>query len=310
MPLILPDKLPAVETLQNENIFVMRAKRAKHQDIRPLKILILNLMPLKIKTEKHLLRTLSNSPLQTEVTLMHTESYLGKHTHISHLNKFYTTFSKIKKNKYDGMIITGAPVEQMKFEDVAYWPELKDILEWTKGNVTSTLHICWAAQAGLYHHFGIKKFGTPAKIFGVFKHTIPNPQIPLVRGFDDVFFAPHSRHTEILKRDIVKHRELEIVATSKEAGVYIAMKKDGRQIYVTGHSEYDPYTLKEEYERDIAKGMKIDVPKNYFPDDNPKKLPLVTWRSHGSLLFSNWLNYYVYQETPYDIGVVGNYWQK
>lgn len=310
MPLILPDKLPAVQTLQSENIFVMRSKRAKHQDIRPLKILILNLMPLKIKTEMHLLRTLSNSSLQTNVTLLHTESYIGKHTHISHLKNFYTTFSKIKNNKYDGMIITGAPVEQMHFEDVSYWSELCEVMDWSKRNVTSTLHICWGAQAGLYHHYGIKKHGTKAKVFGVFEHEVTDPKIPLVRGFDDKFFAPHSRHTEIKKKDIVAHKKLQLVSISKEAGVYIAMTKDGKQIFVTGHSEYDSHTLRDEYERDVAKGLQIDVPKNYYPDNNPKKEPVVTWRSHGSLLFTNWLNYYVYQETPYDINMVGKYKQK
>lgn len=309
MPLILPDSLPAVTDLRRENVFVMKRARAKHQDIRPLEILILNLMPLKIKTEMHLLRALSNSPLQTNITLIHTASYIGKNTHISHLRKFYSTFPKNKDRKFDGMIVTGAPVEQMHFEDVAYWKELKEIMEWTKQNVTSTLHICWGAQAGLYHHYKINKYGTKAKVFGVFRHKITNPSIPLVRGFDDEFFAPHSRHTEIRKTDITRHKDLEIVSYSQDAGVYIAMRKDGKQIFVTGHSEYDPYTLQEEYERDIAKGLDIQVPKNYFPVDDPKRKPIVTWRSHGSLLFTNWLNYYVYQETPYDIGKVGHYIQ-
>lgn len=310
MPLILPDSLPAVETLRSENVFVMKTARARHQDIRPLEILILNLMPLKIKTEKHLLRTLSNSPLQVNVTLMHTESYTGKNTHISHLNKFYTTFSKIRENKYDGMIITGAPVEQMHFTDVAYWSELTGILDWTKTHVTSTLHICWAAQAGLYHHFGIKKYATSKKIFGVFKHKISDPSIPLVRGFDDEYYAPHSRHTEIKTGDIKKVKGLRVISDSQDAGVYIVANRSGSQIFVTGHSEYDPYTLKEEYDRDASLGLKIEVPRNYFPDDDPRKLPKVTWRSHGSLLFSNWLNYYVYQETPYDIGHIGHHKQK
>ena len=305
MPLILPDTLPAVDTLREENIFVMKTGQASHQDIRPLRILILNLMPLKIKTEKHLLRMLSNSPLQVEITFIHTESYLGTHTHIDHLQKFYTTFSRIQDQKYDGMIITGAPVEQLHFEDVAYWGELARIMDWARDHVTSTLYICWAAQAALYHRYGINKHATDEKVFGIFQHEVRKSRVPLMRGFDDAFWAPHSRHTEIRSEDIARITALEVLAESNEAGVYILASTDGREIYVTGHSEYDALTLKEEYDRDRAKGLSIEVPKHYFPDDDPTRTPSVTWRSHGSLLFANWLNYYVYQRTPFEIEDVG-----
>jgi homoserine O-succinyltransferase len=301
MPLILPDELPAIETLRNENVFVMNESHALHQDIRALRILILNLMPLKITTEKHILRNLSNSPLQVEIDLLRTKSYTGSNTPIDHLERFYRTFDQLDHSKYDGMIITGAPVEQMEFEDVDYWEELKEIMEWTIHHVTSTLYICWGVQAGLYYHYGIPKYPLPKKMFGVFPHTVNNKTAAIVRGFDDVFLAPHSRHTEIRKSDVVTVSDLEIISESEQAGLYILAKTDGRQVFVTGHSEYDPLTLKEEYDRDVKKGLPIEVPVNYFPNNDPTKMPVVRWRSHASLLFSNWLNYYVYQRTPYDL---------
>jgi homoserine O-succinyltransferase len=301
MPLILPDELPAIETLRNENVFVMSESHALHQDIRALRILILNLMPLKITTEKHILRNLSNSPLQVEIDLLRTKSYTGSNTPIDHLEKFYKTFEHVNQSKYDGMIITGAPVEQMEFEDVDYWEELKGIMEWTLHHVTSTLYICWGVQAGLYYHYGIPKYPLPKKMFGVFPHIVNNKTASIVRGFDDVFLAPHSRYTETRKSDVVTVPDLEIISESEQAGLYILATTDGRQIYVTGHSEYDPLTLKEEYDRDIKKGLPIEVPVNYFPNNDPSKMPVVRWRSHASLLFSNWLNYYVYQRTPYDL---------
>ncbi|HHZ19854.1 MAG TPA: homoserine O-succinyltransferase [Firmicutes bacterium] len=304
MPIKIPNNLPAAEVLNSENIFVMDEDRAYHQDIRPLRIAILNIMPTKITTETQLLRLIGNTPLQVEPVLLHTKSYLPKHTPEEHLNAFYKTFDEVQGEKFDGMIITGAPVEHMEFNEVAYWDELKGIMDWTRHNVFSTLHICWGAQAGLYHHYGVPKYPLPEKMFGVFSHYVCKKNVKLLRGFDDIFYAPHSRHTEIRREDIEKVPELEILAESPEAGVYIVASKDGRGIYVTGHSEYDPLTLKTEYERDVARGLSIAVPKHYFPDDDPTKEPIVCWRSHANLLFANWLNYYVYQETPYDLNEI------
>jgi homoserine O-succinyltransferase len=301
MPLNIPDNLPAVEILQNENIFVMRETRAMHQDIRPLHIVILNLMPLKITTETHLLRMLSNTPLQVEITLIYTKMHISKNTPKEHLDMFYKTFDDIKKHQFDGMIITGAPIEHLDFEEVDYWEEMKKIMEWSKKNVTSTFYICWASQAGLYYHFGINKYNLKEKMFGVYKHKVNNIKNPLVRGFDDEFYAPHSRYTTIKKEDIEKIPDLEILAESDEAGIYLVASKDHKMVFATGHSEYDPLTLKYEYERDLAKGLKIKVPKNYFPNDDATRMPVVNWRSHASLLFSNWLNYYVYQITPFKL---------
>ncbi len=296
MPIKIKDGLPAIKDLEKEKIFVMTEKRAMHQDIRPLKVVILNLMPEKPKTELQLLRRLSNSPIQVEVDLIHPETHECKTTPKYHLDQFYKKFSEIKSNKYDGLIITGAPVEQMGFEEVDYWDELKQIMEWSKHNVTSTLHICWAAQAGLYYHHGIGKHKLQKKVFGVFKHKIDKNNHELTIGFDDEFWAPHSRHTAISGEEVKKIKEIEIISESKEAGVYIVASKDKKQIFITGHSEYDPLSLKQEWERDIKKGIKIDLPVNYNIDN-----PLVKWRSHSSLLFSNWINYYVYQLTPYKL---------
>lgn len=301
MPIKIPDNLPAKEILQGENIFVMGEDRAVHQDIRALRIAILNLMPTKIVTETQLLRLLGNTPLQVEITLMRMNSHQSKNTPEEHLLTFYQTFDELKAQKFDGFIITGAPVEQIPFEDVDYWPELQTVIDWSRTNVYSTLFICWGAQAGLYHQFGIPKYPLPAKMFGVFEHTFSRPNVPLLRGFDDVFFAPHSRHTEIRSDDILQVAEVEILSESPKAGVYIVARKDGRQIFVTGHSEYDPLTLKSEYDRDIALGLPIQVPENYYPEDDPTRAPVVRWRGHSSLLFANWLNYYVYQETPYNL---------
>ncbi|REK68525.1 MAG: homoserine O-succinyltransferase [Cohnella sp.] len=302
MPIKVPDNLPAKEVLAGENIFVMDESVAYKQDIRPLRIAILNLMPTKETTETQLLRLIANTPLQVEVVLLHPKTHTSKNTSPEHLATFYKTFDDISHQRYDGMIITGAPVEQLPFEEVTYWEELKDIMSWSARNVTSTFHICWAAQAGLYHHFGIPKYDLPKKLFGVFPHTIEKRNVNLLRGFDELFYVPQSRYTEVRREDIEKVPQLEILSESEEAGVYIVATVDGRQIFVTGHSEYDPLTLKWEYDRDKAKGLRIDVPKNYFPNDDPTKFPLSTWRAHGNLLFSNWLNYYVYQETPYDLG--------
>ena len=299
MPLNVPDNLPAIDILKEENIFVITETKAIHQDIRPLKLVILNLMPVKITTETHILRMLSNSPLQVEISLLNIETHVSKNTSLDHLKTFYLSFNKIKDQKFDGMIITGAPVELLDFEKVDYWEELKTIMDWSKHHVTSTLHICWAAQAGLFYHYGINKYPMDKKIFGIFRHTLNNPLVPLVRGFDEEFLAPHSRHTDIKREDILKVKELELVAESDEAGVYIVTSKDGRQIFVTGHSEYEACTLKDEYTRDVAKGLPIDIPKNYFPDNDPTKPPKTLWKSHASLLYTNWLNYYVYQLTPY-----------
>lgn len=303
MPIKIPDNLPAHLVLSRENIFVMDETRAIHQDIRPLKILLLNLMPTKITTETQMMRQLSNSPLQIEVELLHPKTYTPKNTPSEHLLAFYKTFDDVKHQKYDGLIITGAPVERIEFEEVTYWEELTRIMEWSIHHVTSTMHVCWAAQAGLYYHYGIKKHDLSKKMFGVFPHSILNRSIPLVRGFDDVFVAPHSRHTEVRREEIAAHPELELLSESQEAGVYIVLAKNG-MIFVTGHSEYDPLTLKEEYERDRRKGENIEIPKNYFINDDPGLGVIVRWRSHAQLLFSNWLNYYVYQLTPYDVNQI------
>ena len=306
MPIRIPDSLPATAALESENIFVMTEFRAMHQDIRPLKLLLVNLMPTKIVTETQILRKLSNTPLQIEVELLKTASHVSKNVSAEHLETFYTTFEEVKDRQFDGMIITGAPVELLDFEDVDYWDELSRIMEWSATNVHSTFHICWGAQAGIYHHYGVQKHELPAKMFGVFNHKVMKPHSPLMRGFDDSFMAPHSRYTEVRAEDIEAHPELELVAVSDEAGVYIAKSVDSRNFFVFGHPEYDRGTLKAEYDRDVAKGLDIDVPVNYFPDDNPEKAPMSTWRSHAQLLYTNWLNYYVYQTTPYDISKVGS----
>lgn len=302
MPIKVPDHLPAKEVLSNENIFVMDESRAFRQDIRPLRILILNLMPTKVTTETQLLRLLSNTPLQVEITLMHPETHTSKNTSAEHLEMFYKTFKEVRGRRFDGLIITGAPVENLPFEEVTYWDELKEIMTWAQHNVTSTMYICWGAQAGLYHHFGIPKYTMPEKIFGVFPHVLTCSNVKLIRGFDELFYAPQSRHTDVLQEDIEKVPELQILSVSEESGVYLVASKDGKHVFVTGHSEYDADTLKKEYERDVNRGLDIAVPKNYFPDDDPAKEPRSTWKAHANLLFSNWLNYYVYQETPYELG--------
>jgi homoserine O-succinyltransferase/O-acetyltransferase len=301
MPVVVPNNLPAIDILREENIFVIESNEALHQDIRPLHIVILNIMPTKIKTETHLIRLLSNTPLQIEIELIHFRSHESKNTPKEHLEYFYKTFDEIKGRKFDGMILTGAPVEMLDFEEVDYWEEMKEIMDWSLHNVTSTLFICWSAQAGLYYLYGVPKYLLNKKMFGNFRHEINFKNSPIVRGFDDVFYAPHSRHTEIKREDILVVPELELVSESEEAGVYIVTAKSGKQVFVTGHSEYDPETLKDEYIRDLNKGLDIDMPKNYFPDDDTSKLPIVRWRSHANLLFTNWLNYFVYQMTPYDI---------
>jgi len=305
MPIRIPDQLPAREILESENIFVMTEYRAMHQDIRPLKLLILNLMPTKIVTETQLLRKLSNTPLQIEVSLLQTISHVAKNIDSQHLESFYTSFDEIADKHFDGMIITGAPVENLNFEDVDYWPELCRIMEWSKSNVHSTFHICWGSQAALYYHYGIQKHQLPKKLFGVFSHTLVKKQSPFFRGFDDCFYIPHSRYTAVSAEDIEAVPELELLAVSDEAGVFAAKTKDNRQFFITGHPEYDADTLALEYFRDIDRGLDIDVPKNYFPDDNPANPPIVRWRAHAQLLYTNWLNYYVYQTTPYDISAVG-----
>lgn len=301
MPIKIPNDLPAVKTLESENIFVMTEKRAITQDIRPLKILLLNLMPNKIETETQLSRLLGNSPLQVDLTLMHTKSHISKNTSKEHLFTFYKTFDDVKNERFDGMIITGAPVEQMDFEDVEYYPELCSIMEWSKTNVHSTFHICWGAQAGLYYHYGIKKYPVDKKIFGVFPHKVVYKRSILFRGFDDEFMVPQSRHTTLKTEEIKAVKELKILAESEETGVYAVSSRNGRQIFITGHSEYDKNTLKNEYLRDLSLGKEIDLPKNYFLKDDPKKEPVVSWRAHANLLYSNWLNYFVYQTTPYDV---------
>jgi homoserine O-succinyltransferase/O-acetyltransferase len=301
MPICIPDRLPAKQVLQDENIFVMDEDRAVHQDIRPLQIAILNLMPTKIVTETQLARLLGNTPLQVEVTLVRTNGHHSKNTPQEHLLAFYETFDQIRDRKFDALIITGAPVEHLPFEQVDYWKELQEIMDWGLHNVFSLFYICWGAQAALYHQFGIQKYPLPAKQFGVFRHYVVESHAKLLRGFDDVFYAPHSRHTEIRRCDVDQVPQLDVLAESPEAGVYVLATRDGRQVFVTGHSEYDPLTLKKEFDRDVAAGLPIAVPVNYYPNDDPAQPPIVSWRGHAHLLFANWINYYVYQETPYDL---------
>lgn len=304
MPVNIPDALPAKALLEAENVFVMGESRAVSQDIRPLKILILNLMPLKIETETHLLRLLSNTPLQVEIELLLTSTHAPRNTPQDHLLAFYKSFDEIKQLYFDGMIITGAPVELIDFEDVTYWPELCEIMEWSKKHITSTLHICWGAQAGLYYHFGVKKHTLSRKMFGVFNHKVYTPQEPLLRGFNDIFSAPHSRYTGVKTDEVKSVNGIKILSESDEAGIYLVMSDDRRQIFVMGHPEYDATTLGEEYWRDVKKGLDIHVPENYYPNNDPTQNPLVLWRSHAHLLYSNWLNYFVYQSTPYKLGEV------
>lgn len=331
MPLTLPDRLPAIDLLKEENIFVIDSSRASSQDIRPLRIVILNLMPIKITTETDLIRVLSNSPLQLELSFMKIKSHTSKNTPIEHMKAFYKDFELLKHEKFDGMIITGAPVEHLEYEEVNYWDEMQEIFAWAKTHVTSTLYICWAAQAGLYYHYGVPKYPLPAKMFGIFPQRTLLPRLPIFRGFDDVFYMPHSRHTEIRREDIeavnaaalasaapsgetpsgsvlggspAEAHPLTIIAESEESGVSIVMAREGREFFITGHAEYSPLTLDTEYRRDLAKGLPIDMPRHYYRDDDPDKGPLVTWRAHANLLFTNWLNYYVYQETPYDINAI------
>ena len=301
MPIRVQNDLPVKEILEQENIFVMDEHRAMHQDIRPIKIGLLNLMPLKEDTELQILRSLSNTPLQVDVVFVNVSSHKSKNTSTSHLNKFYVAFEEIKDQRFDGFIITGAPVEQMPFEEVDYWEELKEIMEWTKTHVTSTMHLCWGAQAGLYYHYGIEKVQLDEKVFGVFEHRVKNRKTPLVRGFDDVFYAPHSRHTTVPTEAIESEEQLIILAEAEEAGVFLTMSLDGKQIFVMGHPEYDRVTLNNEYMRDKNKGLEIALPKNFYPDDNFENRPLLTWRSHANNLYTNWVNYYVYQVTPYDL---------
>ncbi|WP_195999797.1 homoserine O-succinyltransferase [Clostridium sp. 1001271B_151109_B4] len=301
MPIKIPRDLPAFKVLSDENIFVMNNERAGKQDIRPLKIAILNLMPKKIQTENQLLRYLSNTPLQVEIKLLQTESYRSTHTSLEHMEKFYSFFNDIKDERFDGLVITGAPVEQLEFEDVMYWEELKEIMEWSKSNVFSTLHICWGAQAGLNYHYGIPKYQLEKKMFGVFEHYINNKNTDLTRGLDDVFYAPHSRHTEVKREDIEKISELEILSESNDAGIFIVANKSRRQVFITGHLEYERNTLSDEYFRDFNKGLDIEIPRNYFPNDDTSLRPMVTWRGSANIVFSNWLNYCVYQNTPYDL---------
>ncbi|MBQ9988171.1 MAG: homoserine O-succinyltransferase [Clostridia bacterium] len=305
MPICIPNTLPSRSVLQQENIFVMDEHRASRQDIRPLHIAIFNIMPTKIATETQLLRMLSNTPLQVEITLLHPASHTSRNTAADHLASFYKTFDDVKNKKFDGMILTGAPVEMLMFDEVTYWDELCRLMEWTKTHVYSTLHLCWGAQAALYYHYQVPKYPLPEKKFGVFKHEITGRNIPLFRGFDDTFYMPHSRHTEIRRADIDGISALDVVSESQEAGVAVVMTRNGRQIFVTGHGEYDPDTLKQEYLRDMEKGMdNVPFPAHYFPDDDPSRPPIVRWRAHSSLLFSNWLNYYVYQETPFDLNLI------
>ncbi|MDO5418084.1 MAG: homoserine O-succinyltransferase [Lachnospiraceae bacterium] len=299
MPIKIQKDLPAKAILESENIFMMDEDRALSQDIRPLEILILNLMPIKEDTETQLLRALSNTPLQVDCTFLTMSTHVSKNTSRSHLNKFYVHFDDIRKKRYDGMIITGAPVENLEYEEVNYWDELKMIMEWSKTHVTSTMHICWGAQAGLYYHYGIPKYPRETKLSGIYEHRVLNRKVPLVRSFNDTFMAPHSRFTEVRRADILKHPELVILAESTEAGVFLAMSRDGKQIFVQGHPEYDRMTLNTEYHRDLGKGMNPSVPCNYYPDDNPSEMPVLSWRNTGNTLYSNWLNFYVYQITPY-----------
>ena len=301
MPIRVQNDLPVKEILEQENIFVMDEYRAAHQDIRPISIGLLNLMPLKEDTELQILRSLSNTPLQVDVAFVRMTSHVSKNTSTSHIYKFYEPFENIRDKKFDGFIITGAPVEQMPFEEVDYWEELKQIMEWTKTNVTSTLHLCWGAQAGIYYHYGINKTELPKKLSGVFRHRVRNRRIPLVRGFDDVFMAPHSRHTEVPQDLLEADERITILADSRQAGVFLCMAENGRQVFVMGHHEYDRMTLDSEYKRDIGRGLNPQIPENYYPDDDPENKPLLTWRSHANNLYTNWLNYYVYQVTPYDL---------
>ncbi len=304
MPLTLPDRLPAINLLKEENIFVMDTSRAAAQDIRPLRIVVLNLMPIKITTETDLVRVLSNTPLQLDLTFMKIKSHTSKNTPIEHMRAFYKDFEVLRHQKFDGMIITGAPVEHLGFEEVTYWAEMTDIFDWARTHVTSTLYICWAAQAGLYYHYGVPKYPLPAKMFGIFPQKPLMPQLPIFRGFDDLFQMPHSRHTEIRREDIEAVEGLTIIAESEESGVSIVMAREGREFFITGHAEYSPLTLDTEYRRDLAKGLPIDMPRHYYRNDDPDQGPLVSWRAHANLLFTNWLNYYVYQETPYDIEAI------
>ena len=301
MPIKVQSDLPAKKILEDENIFMMDETRAMHQDIRPLRIIILNLMPLKEDTEVQILRCLSNTPLQVDITFLTTGTYVGKNTAASHLDQFYLTYDDVKNLKFDGLIITGAPVEQMEFEEVNYWDELLEIMEWSKKNITSTLHICWGAQAGLYHHYGIRKMPLEHKMFGIFPHKVLNREEPFVRGFDDIFYAPHSRHTTVSKEDIINNPNLTILAESDEAGVFIVLADEGKQIFVMGHPEYDRITLDKEYKRDKNKGLVIQLPKNYYPEDKEDDRPTLMWRAHANAMYTNWLNYYVYQKTPFEI---------
>ena len=307
MPIRIPDTLPATGVLESENIFVMTEHRAMHQDIRPLRVLILNLMPLKIDTETQILRKLSNTPLQVDVDLLQTASHQSSHVPVEHLKSFYVSLEDIRNKHYDGMIVTGAPVEKMTFEDVDYWPELCEIFEWSKTNVFSTLYICWGAQAGIYYHFGVQKHLLEKKLSGVFAHHILKPSSPLVRGFDDIVYAPHSRFTEVHAEDIAAKQDLELISVSEEAGVYIAKSTNSRHFFVFGHPEYDTNTLASEYHRDVKKGLNPEVPKHYFPHDDPSQRPISNWRAAAQLLYTNWLNYYVYQATPSDIEQVGSH---
>jgi homoserine O-succinyltransferase len=301
VPVNIPHALPARRTLESENVFVMSEHRAGHQDIRPLRIAVVNLMPTKVDTETQLLRLLGNTPLQVQITLLHMESHTSRTTSGEHLESFYATFDQVRDQKFDGLVITGAPIEMLEFEQVDYWPELCQVMDWSADHVFSTLHVCWGAQAGLYRHYGVPKYPVAQKVFGVFQHRVLDPRSRILSGFDEVFPAPHSRHTEVRAGDIEAAQGLALLAVSDQAGVYLAASSDGRQLFVTGHPEYDRYTLATEYERDVARGLPIAVPQNYYPDDDPAQPPMVTWRSHAFLLYANWLNYCVYQRTPFDL---------
>lgn len=301
MPVNIPDTLPAIELLKEENIFVMHKSKAEHQDIRPLRIAVLNLMPLKITTETDLIRLLSNTPLQIELDFIKIKGHTPKNTPVSHMEAFYKEFDDIKHSKYDGMIVTGAPVETLDFEEVTYWSEIKEIFDWAEEKVTSSLFICWAAQAGLFHYYDVNKYMLPKKIFGVFKHEVREPQLPIFRGFDDFYYAPHSRYTEVIEKDIASVDDLIILAVAEEAGVNMVLSKNGKQLFITGHSEYSPLTLDQEYRRDLSKGLDVGMPQNYYKNNDPSLGPEVRWRGHANLLFNNWLNYYVYQATPYSL---------